>query len=225
MEIFISGSQVCEKKNTFGLGVFSNTYFQEPGSPWGTEFRPGPLLWWGKCLLAKGLGSPSTAFVPSVDMSWVGSEHLRRATHPCWRHLWDTPTCPTPTPPLLSQCEDTTPFTGLSLNVQVEKVAKWLHWYSSQNPLTSNPACTTHHICNMRSYFGGVIAKGNRRVVILQLCAQVGYILRRHIPWRWGWRGIYLYKHSGKASAWDKMIVMTLWGTQLNKDLSFLNKK
>ena len=114
---------------------------------------------------------------------------------------------------------------GSDRDVQVEKVAKWLHWYSSQNPLTSNPACTTHHICNMRSYFGGVIAKGNRRVVILQLCAQVGYILRRHIPWRWGWRGIYLYKHSGKASAWDKMIVMTLWGTQLNKVLSFLNKK
>lgn len=33
----------------------------------------------------------------------------------------------TPNLPLLSQCEDTTPFTGLSLNVQVEKVAKWLH--------------------------------------------------------------------------------------------------
>lgn len=78
---------------------------------------------------------------------------------------------PTPNLPLLSQCEDTTPFTGLSLNVQVEKVAKWLHWYSNQNPLTSNSACTTHHICNMRSYFGGIIAKGNRRVVILQLCA------------------------------------------------------
>ena len=38
MEIFISGSQVCEKKNTFGLGYFSSTCFQEPGSPRGTEF-------------------------------------------------------------------------------------------------------------------------------------------------------------------------------------------
>lgn len=71
MEIFISGSQVCEKKNTFGLGAFSSACFQEPGSPRGTEFRPGSLLWWGKCLLARGLGSPSTALAPSGDMSWV----------------------------------------------------------------------------------------------------------------------------------------------------------
>ena len=71
MEIFISGSQVCEKKNTFGLGAFSSACFQEPGSPCGTEFRPGSLLWWGKCLLARGLGSPSTALAPSGDMSWV----------------------------------------------------------------------------------------------------------------------------------------------------------
>ena len=27
-----------------------------------------------------------------------GSEHLKRATHPRWRHLWDTPTCSTLTP-------------------------------------------------------------------------------------------------------------------------------
>ena len=34
----------------------------------------------------------------------------------------------------------------------------------------------------MKSYFGSDIAKGNRKAVILQICAWPGRLLKRHIP-------------------------------------------
>lgn len=75
MEIFISGSQVCEKKNILGLGALrvlvSMSQALLGGGKSGLVSARRALWQWGKCFPAGDRRFPSTAFAPSEDMSWV----------------------------------------------------------------------------------------------------------------------------------------------------------